>query len=74
MTAARPTIYLHIGAMKTGTTFLQKLMFANQDNLRAAGCLVAGESTHEQALAAHRYFVRSGRDWSPWSCKPWRWE
>lgn len=52
MTAARPTIYLHIGAMKTGTTFLQKLMFANQDNLRAAGCLVAGESTHEQALAA----------------------
>jgi hypothetical protein len=30
-----------------------------------------GESAIEQAQAAHRYFVRSGRDWSPWSCKPW---
>ena len=27
-----------------------------------------GDSAHQQALAAHRYFVRSGRDWSPWSC------
>ena len=23
-----------------------------------------------QAQAAYRYFVASGRDWSPWSCKP----
>jgi hypothetical protein len=23
-----------------------------------------------QARAARRYFVASGRDWSPWSCKP----
>jgi hypothetical protein len=30
-----------------------------------------GESAIEQAEAAYRYFVRSGRDWSPWSCKPW---
>ena len=29
-----------------------------------------GETAHQQALAAHRYFVVSGRDWSPWSCKP----
>ncbi len=27
-----------------------------------------GNSAREQAVAAHRYFVRSGRDWSPWSC------
>lgn len=27
-----------------------------------------GRTAHQQALAAHRYFVRSGRDWSPWSC------
>ena len=26
----------------------------------------------DQVKAAHRYFVSSGRDWSPWSCKPWR--
>ena len=28
-----------------------------------------GASAREQAVAAHRYFVHSGRDWSPWSCR-----
>lgn len=28
-----------------------------------------GSTALEQAVAAHRYFVRSGRDWSPWSCR-----
>lgn len=31
-----------------------------------------GPSATEQVKAAYRYFVTSGRDWSPWSCKPWR--
>ena len=30
-----------------------------------------GATPLDQAKAAYRYFVRSGRDWSPWSCKPW---
>jgi hypothetical protein len=30
-----------------------------------------GPSALEQAKAAYRYFVASGRGWSPWSCKPW---
>jgi hypothetical protein len=30
-----------------------------------------GGSARQQAKAAYRYFVLSGRDWSPWSCKPW---
>lgn len=30
-----------------------------------------GDNALEQARAAYRYFLRSGRDWSPWSCKPW---
>jgi hypothetical protein len=30
-----------------------------------------GPSALEQAQAAHRYFVDSGRSWGPWSCKPW---
>ena len=30
-----------------------------------------GASAIEQVRAAHRYFLVSGRDWSPWSCKPW---
>lgn len=29
-----------------------------------------GPSAQAQTLAAHRYFVASGRDWSPWSCRP----
>lgn len=29
-----------------------------------------GNTPLAQAQAAHRYFVASGRDWSPWSCKP----
>jgi hypothetical protein len=28
-----------------------------------------GSSAHEQAIAAHRYYVSSGRNWSPWSCR-----
>jgi hypothetical protein len=30
-----------------------------------------GPSAVEQAQAAHKYFVASGRGWGPWSCKPW---
>ena len=30
-----------------------------------------GPGPWAQARAAYRYFVDSGRDWSPWSCKPW---
>lgn len=29
-----------------------------------------GSDALTQARAAHAYFVASGRDWSPWSCKP----
>jgi hypothetical protein len=28
-----------------------------------------GTSAFDQATAAHRYFVRSGHDWSPWGCR-----
>ena len=29
-----------------------------------------GPTAEAQSRAAYRYFVASGRDWSPWSCKP----
>jgi len=29
-----------------------------------------GDTPLEQSVAAHKYFVDSGRDWSPWSCQP----
>src|SRR5207344_2324905 len=28
-----------------------------------------GDTALDQAVAAHQYFVSSGRDWSPWSCR-----
>jgi hypothetical protein len=28
-----------------------------------------GSTAHEQSVAAHKYFVLSGRDWSPWGCR-----
>lgn len=30
-----------------------------------------GPGVWAQARAAYRYFVASGKDWSPWACKPW---
>ena len=29
-----------------------------------------GSTAWAQARGAHRYFVASGRDWSPWQCSP----
>jgi hypothetical protein len=37
----------------------------------ARGLFGHGRTARRQALAAYRYFVVSGRDWSPWSCKPY---
>ena len=37
MTAAPATVYLHIGLHKTGTTYLQNLLRANREGLRAQG-------------------------------------
>jgi len=30
-----------------------------------------GSTATAQASAAHRYFIDSGSNWGPWSCKPW---
>ena len=30
-----------------------------------------GPTATAQATAAHRYFIDSGSNWGPWSCKPW---
>ena len=29
-----------------------------------------GPTAWEQAVAAHKYYLYSGRTWSPWSCRP----
>lgn len=47
----RRTIFLHIGAMKTGTTYLQTLMQANRHALLDAGYLFPGDKWHVQSRA-----------------------
>jgi hypothetical protein len=47
----------YLGLFQMGTS--ERLLFGH------------GGSAADQARAAFRYFVASGRDWSPWGCKPW---
>ena len=54
-------VFLHIGAMKSGTTFLQSLMSANKSQLLAAGCLFPGASWLSQVRAAQD-IVGAGKD------------
>lgn len=49
----RPLVFLHVGAMKTGTTYLQSLLHANREHLADAGYLRPGGS-----FAAHSPAVR----------------
>jgi hypothetical protein len=57
-----PRIYLHIGAMKTGTTFLQDLMTANKEALAAAGFLFPGERWTDQSRAVREVLDFSIKD------------
>ncbi|UMG93196.1 hypothetical protein [Nocardioides sp. TF02-7] len=46
-------VYLHIGGPSTGTTYLQRLMTANERTLADAGHLLAGRSWSDVVLAVH---------------------
>lgn len=52
VTVRRPRVYLHIGAPKTGTTYLQNVLWRNRDALRQAGVLYPGLSKDAQFHAA----------------------
>lgn len=56
----RPVVYLHVGAMKTGTTYLQQLMYANRDRLREAGLLLPGRHWGRQVRGVQD-IMRLGR-------------
>lgn len=47
----RPRVYLHLGAMKSGTTYLQSLMEANREPLARAGFAFAGRVWGDQSRA-----------------------
>ncbi|MPZ61370.1 MAG: hypothetical protein GEU93_08740 [Propionibacteriales bacterium] len=52
MAGAPPTVYVHIGLAKTGTTYLQQLMWENRESLAKAGLLYPGRRRTEHFLAA----------------------
>jgi hypothetical protein len=45
-------VFLHIGLPKTGTTYLQRVVWGNRDRLRAAGVLLPGFGHREHLWAA----------------------
>jgi|GEM_PF-539343 len=46
-------VYLHIGGPSTGTTYLQRLLAANRDELDQQGYLLPGRSWRDVVLATH---------------------
>lgn len=50
-TAGRPVVFLHIGAPKTGTTFLQRILWQHRERLAELGVRYPGETfgSHVQA-------------------------
>jgi hypothetical protein len=54
MAARTPVIYLHVGAMKTGTSYLQQLMVDNKDVLLEQGILFPGQQPRSDQVLAVR--------------------
>ena len=49
--SVRPTIYLHIGAFKSGTTYLQTVLWQNRNRLAEDGVLIPGAERPDQGRA-----------------------
>ncbi len=48
----RPVVYLHVGAAKSGTTFLQNVLWHNRERLRSHGVLYPGDDDAAHVRAA----------------------
>jgi hypothetical protein len=69
-------VVLHVGAMKSGTTTLQALLFANQDALAEQGLLVPGRGWGDQARAVSevaRTWRADGELWSALAAETAAW-
>ena len=53
-------VVLHVGLMKSGTTFLQRQLFAHQSTLRDRGTLVPGTKWGDQVTAVSDGLRRDG--------------
>lgn len=76
-----PTVFLHIGTPKSGTTYLQSRMNANRDNARSQGLLWPGPRWERQLHAVNRLRSVGKKDRlapeNPWAelaveAKAWR--
>jgi len=56
-------VVLHVGAMKSGTSFLQSLMYANKDLLLERGVLLPGPRWAYQVRAVRSLFNGDGQLW-----------
>lgn len=66
---------LRVVGCETGGTYSTRARNGQYLGLFQMGAYARGRYGHAtdalgQARAAYRYFVASGRDWSPWECKP----
>lgn len=46
------TVFMHVGVAKTGTTYLQRILWANRDALRETGLLYPGKRSGDQFVAS----------------------
>ncbi|MEZ0579225.1 hypothetical protein [Nocardioides sp. MH1] len=51
MAARRPRVFLHVGSPKTGTTFLQDVLWSQRETAREQGLLLPGKRFHDHFLA-----------------------
>jgi hypothetical protein len=56
-------LVLHVGAMKSGTTFVQSRLFAHRDELAERGVLVPGQRRRSQTLAVQQLLRGGGPMW-----------
>ena len=56
---SRPTVFVHVGCRKTGTSFLQKAVYGSAEALEAQGIALPlpGRAAHYQVVAALREIV-----------------
>lgn len=69
----RQQVFLHIGAMKTGTTYVQQLMEANRASLGEAGVLFPGRTWADQTDAARDVLGASAEEWEDENEPPGLW-
>lgn len=69
---------VRVASCETGGTFspwatngqYKNIFQMGESERRQYGWHTAGSPVLVATLAAYRYFLASGSDWSPWSCKP----